>query len=61
MKKFRVYFEMGREYGDLIIEANSKDEVEEEFEMLSLDDVMDMAYIIPECEIDYIEEIDEED
>ncbi|MBP1682509.1 MAG: hypothetical protein H6Q70_129 [Firmicutes bacterium] len=57
MKKFRIQFEMDRCCGSLILEANSADEAESEFTTLSPDDVMEMSGLVPEFEV---EEVDEE-
>lgn len=56
MKKFRVSFEMDRCYGSLLLSANSEEEAKKTFELLSPDDVMELAGIVPEFEIEYIEE-----
>ena len=56
MKNFKIYFEMDRCYSSLVIEANSEEEAKESFDMLSADDVMERAAIIPEFEIEDIEE-----
>lgn len=56
MKKFRVSFEMDRCYGSLLLSANSEREAKKTFELLSPDDVMELASIVPEFEIEYIEE-----
>lgn len=56
MKKFRVNFEMDRSYGNLVLSAKSEKDAKNAFEMLSPDDVMELAGIVPEFEIEYIEE-----
>lgn len=56
MKKFRVSFEMDRCYGSLVLSAKSEKEAKNTFEMLSPDDVMELAGIVPEFEIEDIEE-----
>lgn len=57
MKTFKVYFEMSSDWNDIEIEAESEEEAEEKFNSMCADDIMDRSGIVPEFELDEIEEV----
>lgn len=57
MKTFRVSIEMQSQSGYVEIEAESEDEAEENFQNMCADQILNMSGIIPEYEIDGIDEV----
>lgn len=57
MKTFKVYFEMSSEWNDIEIEAESEEEAEEKFNSMCADDIMYRSGIVPDFDLDEIEEV----